>query len=121
MADLLSSPVASLSSFLPGQTKALPTLPKKGTVTDESEARKAAKEFEIIYLQTVLAQIIPEPSENFFGGGSHGEKLWSSFLNEQYAKTLSEGGGIGIADAVYKELISIQEGEQPNGNTFQGQ
>jgi Rod binding domain-containing protein len=42
-------------------------------------------------------------------GGSGASGTWRSFLTEQYAKTVTKAGGIGIADQVYKSLIAQQE------------
>ena len=73
------------------------------------EILEAAQQFEAFFLRTVLEDVIPEPSENSFGGGSHAEKVWSSMLNEHYAGILSKNGGLGIANLIYEQLLTIQE------------
>ena len=41
------------------------------------------------------------------GGGSAG--VWRSFLTDEYAKSFARAGGIGIADHVYRALLTQQE------------
>jgi len=43
-----------------------------------------------------------------FGGGS-AEESWRGFLLDEYGKSITASGGIGIADAVYSELVALQE------------
>ena len=43
-----------------------------------------------------------------FGGGK-GEEIFQGFLVEEYGKSLSQAGGIGIADHVKQEMINLQE------------
>lgn len=75
------------------------------------EALEVAKQFEAFFLHTILEDIIPEPEEDAFGGGSHAEKVWSSMLNEKYAELLSESGGVGIATMIYQQLLTLQEAQ----------
>lgn len=66
-------------------------------------------EFESFFLSQVLqpmfANVGGEPP---FGGG-HAEKIWQSMLVDQYGKSMAEAGGIGIADAVAREVLRAQE------------
>ena len=78
----------------------------------KQQARVAAEKFEAFFLRTVLEDMIPEPKEDAFGGGSNAEKLWNSMLHEQYAEILARRGGIGIADLVYRQLLTLQEAGQ---------
>ncbi len=43
-----------------------------------------------------------------FGGGQS-EKVYRSMLNQYYAEAVSKRGGIGIADAVYSEILKLQQ------------
>jgi peptidoglycan hydrolase FlgJ len=74
-----------------------------------AKARSAAEEFESLFLSQMLeimfSQISTEPP---FGGGK-GEEVFRSMLVGEYANGLSQKGGIGISDAVYREILSLQE------------
>ena len=38
-----------------------------------------------------------------------GGETWRSFLTEEYANEITKAGGIGIADQVMREILSLQE------------
>ncbi len=44
-----------------------------------------------------------------FGGGN-GEKIYRSLLLQQYSELTVKRGGVGIADAVQREMLQLQEG-----------
>ena len=43
-----------------------------------------------------------------FGGG-FSEEMYRSMLVEEYGRMMADNGGLGIADAVKRQLLSIQE------------
>ena len=78
--------------------------------TRNSKARKTAEEFESSFLSAMLEQMFTGlEAEAPFGGG-HAETTYRSLLVGEYAKSISQSGGIGIADQVYRQLLSVQEG-----------
>ena len=83
---------------------------------DSAEVDKIAKEFERMALAQMLALMETETdmSDTMFGGGA-GERAFKPFLTEEYAKAFSERGGIGIATAVKREILKIQELAQAAG------
>jgi len=65
-------------------------------------AKKAATEFEALLLTQLTASLNPKDDgdeESIFGGGG-GMSLSRQMFSEQLAKTMSESGGIGLADMV---------------------
>lgn len=102
--NALASPPASFSA-------SLDALIKRGSA-DHTKAREAAKEFESVFLTTMLSSMfegvdVPEP----FGGG-HAEQQYRGLLIAEYGKDLSAGGGIGLADHVFREILAAQESAQ---------
>lgn len=83
---------------------------KVGNEAKNAAAMKAAKEFESSFLSAMLEQMFTGlEAEAPFGGG-HSEKVYRSMMVGEYAKSISASGGIGIADHVYREILSAQEG-----------
>jgi len=78
----------------------------------DEEAWRVAQSFEALFLAQMLDQmtrgIDVDPT---FGGGSS-ERLTRSMLTDEYAKTIARAGGVGIADAIYREILKLQEVEQ---------
>jgi Rod binding domain-containing protein len=78
----------------------------------QKEIDQKAKEFESVFLAEMFRPITdnlsaPEP----FSGG-FGEKMVQGLLLDEYAKAISDTGGIGIARHVKAEMIKIQGGQQ---------
>jgi Rod binding domain-containing protein len=78
----------------------------------EAEARTAAKEFEAVFLTTMLEGMFEGlKTDGPFGGGS-AEKTYRSLLVTEYAKQMSQNGGLGLSDQITRDLIALQEGAQ---------
>lgn len=91
-----STPVPSASSLL-------------ATANAQGGVREAAEDFEAVFLTTMLSQMFSDvPTDGPFGGG-HAEQMYRSLLIEEYGSNIAATGGIGIADAVARELLSLQE------------
>lgn len=101
-----------------GAMPALATLdaqPKRpahvGKTASLAEVRKAAEDFEAVYVAQMLKPMFDSlPSEPPFGGGM-AESFWRSMQVEEYGKAIVRNGGIGLADAVMRELLRAQGNE----------
>ncbi len=79
---------------------------------DQASTRKAAEEFEAVFLTTMLEGMFTGlNAEAPFGGGSS-EKTYRSLLVTEYAKQISQNGGLGLSDQITRDLIALQEGAQ---------
>lgn len=72
------------------------------------KTRGTAKDFEALFLNSMIQQMFAGVGEGPFGGG-HAAGVWRSFLTDEYAKAFAKNGGIGIADQVYQSLLALQE------------
>ncbi|WP_321339391.1 rod-binding protein [Breoghania sp.] len=83
--------------------------PTANRTANASAAGKTAKEFEAVFLQQMLTSMF----DTIEGGGTFGDgassDIWRGMLTEQYAGAITDAGGIGIADAVQRELLTLQE------------
>lgn len=70
--------------------------------------RKTAEEFEAVFLSELLAPIFEHLGTDQLGGGGEGERAFRPLLVQEYAKEFAKAGGIGIADAVTRELLRLQ-------------
>ncbi len=85
--------------------------PTIGSIANRSanEAREAAEAFEAIFLAQVLDHMFRGIKTSGPFGGGFSEGIYRSMMNEEVAKSISRSGGVGIADAVYREILSLQE------------
>lgn len=73
-------------------------------------AKKAAQEFEAMYIGQMLNHMYSGlPTDGYFGGGN-AEEIYRSMMVTEYGNMIAEKGGIGMADHVYREMIRMQEG-----------
>ncbi len=103
MAPLPGTDTLQISSL--GSTKPF------AKTTNVEKAKQTAQEFESVFLSTVLAQMFStvEGGAGPLGGEGTGGDTWRSFLTDEYANEITKAGGIGIADHVMREILSMQE------------
>jgi peptidoglycan hydrolase FlgJ len=105
--DLTSaSPVPNLAPLVAGGSSkpSSESLPKAA-----DPIHKSAQEFESMLLGVMLEPMFSGVKADSLFGGGQAEKVYQSLLVQEYAKSISANGGIGIADAVYKEMLKMQE------------
>jgi len=71
--------------------------------------RAQAQDFEVQFVNSMFQQMYAGLQGDGPFGNSTGVAPWRSFLTEEYAKSFVKAGGIGIADSVYKSLLTLQE------------
>jgi Rod binding domain-containing protein len=92
--------MTSVPSVSPAQAAGAPAVPEG--------MRARAEEFESVFLSQVLRGLTegltaPGPL------GSGPDDPFASMLQDEYAKLISRSGGVGIADAVLREMLKAQE------------
>ncbi|MDC7675005.1 rod-binding protein [Asticcacaulis machinosus] len=77
---------------------------------NQARAQKTGQEFETMVLSAMLQSMFQGvgDTDGLFGGGE-GEEAFKSFYTEAIAKQTALHGGIGISDAIQKQLLQLQE------------
>jgi len=105
----MSEPIA-----LPGAPLPMSTTPRPREDDPRmAEMRRAAEEFEAIFLAQMMAPMFEGLDTDGLGGGGMGEEIFRPMLIERYADALSQAGGVGIADSIVRELMRLQETVPP--------
>lgn len=104
---MLETALSAISQQLPSRVGGDASRPD-GSLDREAIHRKAVA-FEAIYLAQMLKPMF-EGLETAapFGGGA-GEEVWRSMQVQEFGQAIAENGGVGLADAVYGELLAAQE------------
>jgi len=77
---------------------------------NRSQIRKTAEDFEAVFLSQMLQPMFSTvPTDSLMDGGQ-AESIYRGMMVEEMGKSIAKGGGIGIADSVYREMIKMQEG-----------
>lgn len=71
--------------------------------------RQAAQDFEAFYLARTLEPMFEGVGTEAPFGGGMAEDMWRSLLIDEYGKAIAKAGGIGIADAIVRGLVEVQE------------
>ncbi len=97
---------SKLNSPLPLASGAAPAAPAGGAAQG---ARETGENFEAFFIsQAFDAMFSGVGTDSLFGGGN-GESVYRSLLLQEYSKVAAKSGGIGIADAVQREILRHQE------------
>jgi Rod binding domain-containing protein len=79
---------------------------------DPQRIRQSAEEFESVFIAQMLRPMFSGlGAEAPFGGGV-GEDIWRSMQVDEFAKAIMRSGGIGLSEAIGREMLSLQEAKE---------
>lgn len=82
---------------------------QKNTLEDPAYQKKlkdACKGFESMFIQMMWKEMRKTVPENSLFGESDGEKIFRDMLDTEMSDRMSEAGGLGLADVMYKQLTA---------------
>ncbi|MBR0558527.1 rod-binding protein [Neokomagataea anthophila] len=99
-----------MSTSLPITKQHIPSLPNADPSTSQHKTDKAAHDFEAMTINQMLQPMFEteDTSDNMFSGGA-GEKQFKPMLIEQISQNMEKNGGIGLSDALQKQMLAMQE------------
>jgi flagellar protein FlgJ len=100
---------ASSSLLQPAGLASDATAPPPVVTSDPTAARKTAQDFEAFFLSQVFENVFSGVNSDAMFGGGAGETVYRSLLLQEYSKVAARNGGVGIADAVQREILRAQE------------
>jgi Rod binding domain-containing protein len=86
--------------------------PAKAAIDRNSPTYKAAQDFESVFLGQMVEQMYAGLDAKGPFGGGFAEQTYRSLLNQEIGRQMAAGGGVGLADAVYAEMVKLQGGEK---------
>jgi Rod binding domain-containing protein len=87
------------------QRKAAPSV---ADVKTRAQAEAVAQQFERMFISEMLAPMFQGLETDGPFGGGNAEATFRPMLLDQYSDSIAKGGGVGIADAVLKEILRMQ-------------
>ena len=82
---------------------------QKNTLDDpeyQQKLKDACKGFESMFIQLMWKEMRKTVPENSLFGESNGEKIFRDMLDTEMSDRMSEAGGMGLADMMYKQLTA---------------
>lgn len=71
---------------------------------DDQKLKEVCQQLESVFVHQMLSQMRNAiPSEGYLQP-NQGEKIFQDMLDQEYAQKISQAGGIGLADIVYRQL-----------------
>ena len=95
------------------QNNSLPAVPPQAGLKpltpagspDNTRLKKAVREFEALFVTQMLQEMRKTvPEDGLLQGGSGPNKMYHDMLDEQLGYALSQGRGMGLAQALYRQL-----------------
>lgn len=102
----MMSPVADAATILSTMGNRLDA---PGPTHSKSDALAAAENFESQVIGLLTEQMFQGIQVDGPFGGGNGERVFRSLMLQEYGKLLTQSGGLGIADSVYREMLKLQE------------
>lgn len=69
------------------------------------QAKKVAQDFEGLFVGMMMKSMRSTVPEDKLTGGGHGEEVYRSMLDQEYATASVKRGGMGLAKQIEKEII----------------
>ncbi len=75
-----------------------------------AKLRQSAEAFTAVALNEMLAPIFSTAAADGPFDGGAGERAFRPMLVSEIAKHMAHAGGFGLTDAVYRQMLTLQEG-----------
>lgn len=86
-----------------GTTQLLTAIPKRD---NNEELKKALKDFESLFINQMMKTMREGVGKSELFHGGSGEDIYTSMLDEELAKTMSNAGGIGLEKMLLKQMTN---------------
>ena len=101
--------MANAVAFAPLATARAPYPTATPAAAGIDKMKKVSRDFESMFLTNMFENMFEGLDDDGPFGAGAGNGVWRSLLTEEYAKSVSASGGIGIADQIQRQLLSLQE------------
>jgi peptidoglycan hydrolase FlgJ len=76
------------------------------TEKQRHQAKKVSQDFEALFVGMMMKSMRGTVGKDKLTGGGHGEEIYRSMLDQEYAAvSVKRGGGLGIAKMIEKDII----------------
>lgn len=75
--------------------------------TSQQELKKAAEDFESLFIQQMLSAMRKTVPESDLFGDRKAEKMFETMLDEEMSKNMSKAGGIGLSKMIYEQMVNF--------------
>ena len=84
---------------------------KESGQKDPGKLEKACNDFEALFVKYMMQQMRETVPADGLLGQSQAEKIYTGLLDDEVAKSVSHGRGLGLAKAMYEQMAAMQSDE----------
>lgn len=79
---------------------------KNASAREQSgELKKTTQDFEALFIGMMLKSMRSTVGKDTLTGGGHGEEVYRSMLDQEYAQEAARGGALGLGRALEEQLV----------------
>jgi Rod binding domain-containing protein len=78
----------------------------------KAEIRKVAVEFQSLFVELMFKSMRETVSQDKLTGGGHGEEVYGSLLDHEYAVAVSRRGNMGLAEMIERQMLAQENGSR---------
>jgi flagellar protein FlgJ len=93
------------------QTQHLQSQKRIAKTQDKDQLEKTCRDFESLFVEYMMQQMRKTIPEGGIINRSQGEKIYTGMLDNEIAKTVSSRQSMGLARAMYEQMVAIQSNE----------
>ena len=84
------------------------------TEKQRHQAKKVSQDFEALFVGMMMKSMRETVGKDTLTGGGHGDEIYRSMLDQEYAAaSVKRGGGMGIAKVIEKDIIRQESKRAP--------
>lgn len=93
-----------------GSSQATKTVAHNKVNQREAQLKKACRDFEAIFVNYMMKQMRQTVNKSDVMGPSQAEELYTSMMDNEVAKNVSQARGMGLASMIYRQMSGIIDG-----------
>ncbi len=112
MTDLAIGNTGTHTAGLSGQMaaqKSADTAAQRLTSRQPAGLKKAAKEFEAVFISQMLSHMWSGIEVDGPFSGGRGEEIFRDMMVDEYGKQMADSGQFGLSDQIMAQLLQLQE------------
>ncbi len=78
---------------------------------DDAKLKEACSDFESIFIKQMLDSMRKTVQKTGLNDGGYAEELYQDMLYDQYAEKMAQTAHLGVAELMYRQLSTTQNGE----------
>jgi len=109
MPNQISLPTISEQTIDRGKRLSSMASPNQFSGLDDEKIKKACTEFESLFINLLLKEMRATVPKTGVISGGKAEEYYTSLLDNEFAKKIASGRGVGLSSLLYEQLKRVHE------------